>query len=198
MKFKPIYIYLFLLVASVVFLVLFTQNKGGDSVANEITEKQMPQDDVHKNLNLPGNQPGKGNVSESYKQQLDSLKLAYEGNPSDTLKMREYADFLMASHNYNEALLFYQKILDKNPRRTEIIFSIASIYYNQKDYKKSEEVINRVLSYDKNNLEARYNAGAIAAALGDKEKARLLWKKIVDENPSSPIGNLAESSLKRL
>lgn len=198
MKFKPIYIYLLLLVAAITVLVLFTQKEQSGTNTDDIVNKQMPMDDVHKNLNMPGNQPGRENVSESYKQQLEALKKAYEQNPSDTVKIREYADFQMASHNHSEALALYQKILDKNPKRTDIIFTIASIYYEEKDFKKCEELINRVFSYDKNNLEARYNIGVIAVASGDREKAKLIWQKISDENPNTPMGSKAKSSLEQL
>ncbi len=196
MKFKPVYIYLLVIITAIIFLIFFSKNEN--EVPSEITDKQMPMDDVHKNLNMPGNQPGRENVSEDFKKQMEMLKKAYEDNPDDTLKIREYADYLSAAHNHSEALTLYKKILIKYPKRTDIYFSIASVYYNQKDFKKSEETINAVLKYDSNNLEARYNAGAIAVALGDREKAKLLWQKIVDESPSTPIGELAKSSLGRL
>jgi tetratricopeptide (TPR) repeat protein len=198
MKFKPIYIYLLLLVAAITVLVFFTQKEQSGTDTDDIVNKQMPMDDVHKNLNMPGNQPGRENVSESFKQKLETLKKAYEQNPSDTLMMREYADFQMAAHNHAEALILYQKILDKNPKRTDIIFTIASIYYEQKNFSKCEEIINRVFTYDKNNLEARYNIGVIAAASGDREKAKLIWQKISDENPNTPMGIKAKSSLEQL
>lgn len=197
MKFKPVYFYIFILVAAVAALVLFTgKDDSGDS---NVMNKEMPMDDVHKNLNMPGGQqPGKENVTQDYQKQLETLKASYEKNPDDTLKIREYADFLTAAHNHSEALSLYQKIISKNPKRTDIYFSIASIYYTQKDFKKSEDAINNVLKYDSKNFEARYNLGAISASLGDKEKAKLLWEKIVEETPDSPIGQLAESSLDRL
>lgn len=198
MKFKTVYIYLMIIVAAAVFLIFSIQNDNKTETPADITDRQMPMDDVHKNLNLPGNQPGRENVSESYKRQLEAVKSAYEQNPSDTIKIREYADFLMASHNHPEAIMLYQKILEKNPRRTDIIFTIASIYYEQKNFKKCEEIINSVFSYDKNNLEARYNLGVIAAASGDREKAKLLWQKIADENPGTPMGSKAKSSLGQL
>lgn len=198
MKFKPVYIYSLVIAAALIFLIFSNNNDNEGNKPVVDTNKQMPMDDVHKNLNMPGNQPGKDNVSENYKKQLEMLKRAYEQNPEDTLKIREYADFLSAAHNNSEAITLYKKILTKNPKRTDIYFSIASVYYNQKDFKNSEETISRILKYDRNNFEARYNLGAIAATQGDKEKARLYWQQIIDEMPHSTIGELAKSSMERL
>ena len=200
MKFKPIYFYGILVVAALVLLIVVGIQESSDSTDVSIANNQaMPDDDVHKQLkNQTGNTPGKENVSEEYRKKLAELKEAVDKNSYDTLAMRNYADFLSASHKMNEAILYYEKILEINPKRADIYFSLALIYYNKQDFAKCEEANNKVLSFDPKNQIALYNLGAIAATQGKTDKAKEMWNKVVSINAESETGKLAQESLGKL
>jgi tetratricopeptide (TPR) repeat protein len=194
MKIKPIYIYGSVIVLAIIFLVFFT-SKNDSNAPENVQSNQMPDDDIHKGLQQP---PGKDNVSSEIKRHLEMLKKAIEENPKDTLKMREYADFLSAAHQPDEAITYYNNILKVNPKRSDVLFSLAYIYFNKKDYDKAEDLVNKILLYEPDNTEAMYNLGAIAASNGDKQKARTQWEKLIKNYPGSDASKLAESSLKKL
>jgi len=200
MKFKPIYLYGILgLLAVVVLIVVGIQETSNSTEVSISNDQTMPDDDVHKELkNQIGNTPGKENVSDDYRKKMAELKDAVDKDPSDTLAMRNYADFLSASHKMNEAIQYYEKILNINPKRTDIYFSLALIYYNKQDLVKCEEVNNKVLTYDPKNQMALYNLGAIAATQGRTDKAREFWNKVVSINSESETGKLANESLGKL
>jgi tetratricopeptide (TPR) repeat protein len=200
MKFKPIYLYGLLVVASIAILIFVTRQ--GSSEPNEIpinNNQTMPEDDVHKQLRNQGsNLPSKENVSEEYQRKLAELKSAVEKNPDDTLAMKNYADFLAASHNMNEAIQLYEKILSIDPRRADIHFALAVIYYTRQDFAKSEEENNKVLAFDPKNQMALYNLGAIAATKGNVTKAKEMWSRVIKINSESETGKLAQESLGKL
>ncbi|MBE0572853.1 MAG: hypothetical protein IH618_15030 [Ignavibacteriaceae bacterium] len=200
MKFKPVYLYGILVIVAVSLLIIVGIQETSDSTeAPVINNQTMPDDDVHKELkNQIGNTPGKENVSEEYRKKLAEFKEAVDKNPSDTLAMRNYADFLSASHKMNEAIPYYEKILQINSKRTDIYFSLALIYYNKQDFAKCEEVNKEVLSFDPSNQMALYNIGAIAATQGNKEKAKEFWNQVVSINAESETGKLAIESLSKL
>ncbi|HEY6625992.1 MAG TPA: tetratricopeptide repeat protein [Ignavibacteriaceae bacterium] len=200
MKFKPIYLYGILgLLAVVVLIVVGIQETSNSTEVSISNDQTMPDDDVHKELkNQIGNTPGKENVSDDYRKKMAELKVAVDKNPSDTLAMRNYADFLSASHKMNEAIQYYEKILNINPKRTDIYFSLALIYYNKQDLVMCEEVNNKVLTYDPKNQMALYNLGAIAATQGRTDKAKEFWNKVVSINAESETGKLANESLGKL
>ena len=200
MKFKPIYLYGFIAVAAIAIFIIVGIQESSDTSQVPVTDNQMmPDDDVHKQLmNQGSSSPGKENVSEEYKRKLSELREAVDNNPSDTLAMREYADFLSASHKMNEAIPYYEKILEVDPKRSDIYFSLAIIYYNKQDFIKCEEVNNKVISFNPTNQMALYNLGAIAATQGKKEKAKELWNKVVSINAESETGKLAEQSLEKI
>lgn len=200
MKFKPIYVYGILAVAAVALLIIVGIRETSNSSEVQIsTDQSMPDDDVHKQLkNQMNTSPGKENVSDEYRKKLSELKEAVESNPSDTLAMRNYADFISASHKMNEAIPYYEKILEVNPKRADIYFSLALIYYNKQDLVKCEQLNNNVLSFDPKNQMALYNIGAIAATQGNKEKAKDFWNRVISINSESETGKLAKESLGRL
>jgi len=200
MKFKPIYLYGILAIAAITILIVLGIQESTTPTEVPVTNDQkMPDDDAHKQLKSPGgNMPGKENVSEEYRKKLAELKETVDSNPSDTLAMRNYADFLSASHKMNEAIPYYEKILEINPKRADIYFSLALIYYNKQDFLKCEEANNKVLVFEPKNQMALYNLGAIAATQGKKDKAKELWNKVVSINAESETGKLAKESLGKL
>ena len=200
MKFKPIYLYGIVALVAIAILIFVGIQESSDTSQAPVTDNQMmPDDDVHKQLmNQGSSSPGKENVSEEYKKKLSALKQAVDKNPSDTVAIREYADFLTASHKMNEAISYYEKILEINPKRADVRFSLAVIYFNKQDYAKCEAENNEVLSFDPKNQMALYNLGAVAATTGKKDKAKEFWNKVVSINAESETGKLAEQSLEKI
>lgn len=129
---------------------------------------------------------------------MAELKQAVDNNPKDTIKLKEYADFLAAAHKMDEAIQIYDRILKIDPKRTDIYFAVTLLYYNKNDLQKAEVYNEKVLKYDPVNSMALYNRGALAATRGDKVKARAIWEKIIKDDPDSEVGNLAKQSLTRL
>lgn len=200
MKFKPIYLYGVIALAVIVTLLVVSQSSNTDEkVKGDITNKQMPMDDVHKKLNNGMMQdPSGSNVSEEAKHKIEVMKKDVDANPNDTLKMREYADFLAAAHKPDDALLYYQKILDKDKKRKDIYFSITYIYYTKGDLVKAEDVTKTMLKLFPADPMANYNLGAIEATKGNNDKAREIWTKLIEENLDNETTELAKNSINRL
>lgn len=200
MKFKPIYLYGLVALVAVTLLIIVAIREKSESTNTTVNNEQvMPDDDVHKQLkNQMNSSPGKENVTEEYRKKMAELEQAVKNNPKDTVALKNYADYLSASHKINDAISNYEKILVVNPKRTDIYFSLAVIYYNQQDFTKCEDVNNKVLSYDPKNQMALYNIGAIAATQGNKEKAKEFWNKVLSINSESETGKLAKESLSKL
>jgi tetratricopeptide (TPR) repeat protein len=199
MKFKPIYLYGIIIIAATIILLVVSQDNSTEQ--NQVTfdqNQQMPNDDVHKQLMNQSNSPSKENLSAEYKERMTKLKDAVERNAKDTVALKEYADFLSASHKMNEAIPYYEQILDIDPKRTDIHFTLAVVYYNKQDLVKCEEQNKKVLAYDPQNQMAIYNLGAIAATKGEVEKAKGFWNQVININSDSETGKLAKESLSKL
>lgn len=201
MKFRLIYLYGALAVIAITIFIVTSINENSNSVQTQtmMNNEQMPDDDVHKQLMNQGtDSPGKQNVSEEYKKKLAELENSVNKNPSDTIALRQYADYLTASHKMNEAIPYYNKILEINPRRSDIRFSLAIIYFNQQDFEKCKLENEKVLTFDPQNQMALYNLGAIAATQGRKDEAKEYWNKLISINSNSETASLAKESLSKL
>lgn len=196
MKFKIIYLYLAVFTIAIILLVVLTQEE--DTTPLRSPTNQLPNDDIHKDMQNNSSSPSSGNVNQDVIRKMQELKEASENNPNDTARIREYADFLSAAHKQEEAIKLYERILKKDSKRIDILFSLSFIYYNKQNIPKAEEITNRILTIDENNLQARYNLGALAASRGEKQKAREIWTKIIIEHPGTQESQLAETSLKQL
>ncbi len=194
---NPIYIYGFGVVLTAALFIFFSQPDAKNAAMKPagISNQEMPDDNIHKGLQGNSLQPNKDNVMETVKQHLEMLKKNVEENPADTMKIKQYADFLAAVHQPDEALVYYEKILKVNPNREDVLFSEAYINYSKRNFNDAEKYLERVLSFDKNNLNAYYNLGAIAAGRGDKVKAKEIWSKLINEHPKDQISEMAKKSL---
>lgn len=199
MKFKPKYLYGLVIIIAVVTLIIVIQSSDEGTKTDNMTNKQMPDDNVHKNLGHGMMQnPSGANVSEEVKQKLDSMKKEVELNPTDTVKIREYADLLAAAHRPDEAISYYERIIEKDKTRKDIYFAITFVYYNQKDLVKAEEVTREMSRLFPDDAMVNYNLGAIEATKGNKEKAREIWNKLIKDYPNDKTSELAKNSLNRL
>ena len=200
MKFKPIYLYGIIVLVSIIVLVFVSIQSSDEPKEVAIGQNQnMPDDDVHKQLkNQVSTPPNKENVSEAYREKMAELKAAVDKNPKDTLALKNYADFLSASHKMNDAITYYNKILQVDSKRNDIHFALALIYYNKQDFAKCEDENKQVLSYDPKNQMALYNLGAIAATRGEMVKAKDFWNHVIEINSESETGKLAKESLGKL
>ena len=201
MKFKPLYFYGAVFIAAVLILIVVSQQDNGKEILsdNKINTEEMPQDDVHSQFRNESNDaPSKENLSEEYHQKLAELKNTVEQNPGDTLAMRNYADYLAASHKNDEAVANYSKILEIDPSRIDILFNLSFLYYNLGNMDKADEYNNRVLKLEPDHVSALYNKGAISATRGEAETARDIWNRIVKDFPESETTVLAKQSLDRL
>ncbi len=203
MKYKLIYIYLAVFAVILIAIVIYdSQNtpvKQTEKIPADIQQQEMPQDEIHQGLGNPtGEQPSSANVLESVKERMKKLEDEIAKNPDDTVRIREYANFLLAAHRPDQALKYYNMILNKNPKRADILLSVTSIYFNKGDYKKAEETTMKILEFHKDNLEAKYNLGVIYAVTGRKEEAKKLWSDIINKYPESDVGKMAKSSITKL
>lgn len=192
MKIKPLYIYLSLFVVVIIILVIIS---SGGKTERSVQNQTMPQDEIHQNL---GSAPGGGNVSSEFKQRMEKLKSNYETNPKDTVNSKEYARLLAAAHKPEESVEIFQSILNLDNSRDDIRVELATVYYNLNQYEDAKKQLETVLNNNPSSTEVIYNLGAIEASIGNSEKAREIWEKLVADFPESEAAQFASSALQSL
>lgn len=201
MKFKPLYMYgiIFLIIIVVIILTSSNDKEKLTSVTNPIGKKEMPKDAVHQGMDgMTNDGPSKSNVREDFWTSLENSKIEFEQNPNDTLAMKNYAQMLGMSHQTEEAIALYEKILAIDPNRVDILLAEGSAFYNTQNFEMAEVVTKKIIAIDDSNLEAKYNLGVIAASQGKDDDARNIWEKLAGKYPNDKVGKLAAKSLAQI
>ncbi len=198
MKFKPLYMYGIIFVIIIAAIILTGSNDKNDltTTPNPKGEMEMPKDAVHQGMDgVTIDGPSKNNVREDFWTKLENSKIELEKNPNDTLAMKNYAQMLGMSHQTEEAIALYEKILAIDPNRVDILLAEGSAYYNTQNFQMAEDVSKKIIAIDDSNLEAKYNLGVIAASQGKDEYAIKIWKELAKKYPNDKVGKLASKSL---
>jgi len=200
MKFKSIYVFLIVIVVFVATVIFFSNRTKQYDASNSQVKNEIPEDNVHNQMKANGTDktPSKSNVMQDAIDRMNALKAEVEKNPNDTLKIREYADLLTFSHKPAEAVEYYNKVLKVDPKRIDVLLQMTFVYFNMNDFTKAEEYSNKILSFDKNNLAANYNLGAIAASKGDIKKAKIIWQGLATKYPNTEVGKIAAQAYQRI
>lgn len=203
MKIKPIFIYLGIFIIAVLMIVIFTRENETVEMANnphgQMSEGEMPNDDIHKGMNMGGAKaPGSDNVTSNIKHQMEMLKKTVEENPQDTASVRIYAEMLASAHQAPKAVELLKSILEIDPNRVDVMLTITFVEYNRGNYDVAGEYTSKILKLEPNNPEAFYNNGAIEAAKGNKDKAKEIWQDLIKKIPGTEAARLARSSLDKL
>lgn len=182
MNFKPIYVYpaivLVAISAIIVFLIL-DKEKASQSLTENKSHSQK-------------------NVSPEAIKMLAELKAKFEANQGDTLVVREYADFLAKGHDQDQAIELYKRILNEDPKRLDILFSIATLYFHTQKLDEAEIYVNKILTFDQNNTLALFNKGVLEYNFNRVDAAKTIWEDIVKRFPTSPEAELAKKELEFL
>lgn len=82
--------------------------------------------------------------------------------------------------NYQKAIEFYLKTLEKFPNNKELILSIGNAYGNLNDFEKATEWFNKLKIDDIGNIDTLYNIGVIAYNNGNFDRALTFFKKATE------------------
>lgn len=195
MKIKTPYIYLSAIILIIIGLFIFSQVNKKTTFAEKEINSEMPDDEIHRNLKKQHGQIG---VNEEAKKKMEEFEQALKDNPKDTAKMREYADFLAMAHKIDKAQELYEKILNIDKKRKDILLSLSTIHFNKGDLDKAAELTNEMLKLDKNDYTALFNLGVIEATRNNFDLAKSHWERVVKESKDSDLSAAAKNALASL
>jgi tetratricopeptide (TPR) repeat protein len=83
---------------------------------------------------------------------------------------------------YQKAIDFYLKSMDKFPGNKELILSIGNAYNNLQEFEKAMEWFDKLKIDDIGNIDTLYNIGVISYNNGDFDRALTFFKKATEIN----------------
>lgn len=114
---------------------------------------------------------------------LDRLRNKTAAVDKDLYTSLAYFHLLKA--NYQKALDFSNKVLDKDSNHASALDNIGQVYFEQDKLKKAEPYFLKALNNKKNMVDSKYYLGLIYEKWGEKEKAEKYFKKAYETSISS-------------
>lgn len=89
--------------------------------------------------------------------------------------------------NYNKAVEYYQLAMNDKKFYDSSLYQIGICYVQQKDWINAEDIFQKLLSKDKENLTLQASIAFIKANSGKLEEAAELYREICEKNPSDVV-----------
>lgn len=86
---------------------------------------------------------------------------------------------------YEEAVRFYRKSLELNPRYEKALLSLGNRYQQMGDYKGALLMYQQLLHFHPKNAQGYLNMGIIYNALSDVDRSRMFYQKAIDLDPTN-------------
>ena len=124
-----------------------------------------------------------------YSNSADMYEKAVSLNPNDTTMMVNLGDAYRGAGQFDKARTAYQqaislgyKELQTNPRNAEVMAEIALAFAKTGNAQESDNLMRRVLSMDKNNVNYIYEQAQIDALLGRQAEALKVLKEAFEKH----------------
>jgi tetratricopeptide (TPR) repeat protein len=112
--------------------------------------------------------------------ELQTIKEKFQGQPGIEIVYLHMGNCYSSKGEYQKAIEFYMKTLEKFPNNKELILSIGNAYGNLSDFEKAMEWFNKLKVDDIGNIDTLYNIGVIAYNKGDFDRALTFFKKATE------------------
>jgi tetratricopeptide (TPR) repeat protein len=145
-------------------------------------EGPVVSDTVRKEMNAAKAMMANNNIDGALK---SFLKIQQENadDPGIDIVYLFIGNCYASKNDYNKAIEYYQKSLQKFPKNKNLLVSIGNAYNNLKDYDKAMEWFSKLSIDDISNRDTLYNIGVIAYNKGDFSAAAKYFKKATDISP---------------
>lgn len=133
-----------------------------------------------------------------YRQELARLEAAVENDPGDTLALAALADFALAAHQAERALVPLDQWLEIAPESIDALEQKTVALASIQRFEEALEVNRTLFRQDPARLHTRLNMGALFANLEVPDSASAWWGDIIAEAPESEEAAIARRGLQRL
>ena len=138
------------------------------------------------------------NVDHQIHLQIFALKEHLADAPADTVKLSQLARLLHDAHQFQEAALYYNRLLEHNPENTQGWLDLANVYAALNDWEGAIHASKSLLAVRPDNPSAMYNLGAIYANQSQMNEAISWWVKVRDQQSNPALSIQAGENLRKV
>jgi len=122
-----------------------------------------------------------------YKGAAEAYRRALELNRENTDLKTAYAEELLKTADYDEALKVFQEIATEDPSHLGAAIKMSEIYRQKRDFAKAHEYADKASELDPSNLEVQFNQVSLLEAEGKPVEAIRTLKEILATMSKKPL-----------
>ena len=167
--------------------------RGSESAPVQVSEQ--PQMTSASGAQAPGQQqmPSLDQMKRMADKKAEPLLAKLKNDPNNSDLLNQVGTIYKATHQFKEAIGYYQKAVQANPKNVGARTDLASCLYYEGDVDGALGQLQQSLSYDSNDANSLFNLGMIRwKAKGDRKGAAEAWEKLLKSNPGIPNNKKAE------
>jgi len=171
--------------------VLLKLDRQGEATIQANKAAQLAPDKVGPLLTLTDIYMARGLAEKA----ADAIARAQQLEPDSDKVLERAASVAASAGRVDEAIALNEKVLASKPGNTEVLVALADLYNRNKQPKKAEEVLNKVVELDPANAHRTfYNLGVVIenrddATESDHRKAIEAFRKAIDLKPNYAIAH---------
>ncbi len=128
--------------------------------------------------------PSLGQMKQMADKTAQPLVAKLKENPKDARLLIEAGNVYMGTHQFKDAIPYYQKALQSDPRNFAVRADLASCLYYIGDSDGALAELQKTLNYDPNHAGTLLNVGIIKwKGKNDSAGAIASWQKLLKTNP---------------
>lgn len=117
------------------------------------------------------------NLEDNEDKKVEIIKEVLEKfNNVDPYFYEQLGDYYYKNQDFDNAINYYLKLINIIPTKKDVLYKIAFVYYNKKEFSKALDYINLAIKLD-DNPDYYYFKGEILLALNDLENALKSFEK---------------------
>jgi cytochrome c-type biogenesis protein CcmH/NrfG len=128
-------------------------------------------------------------------QEIEALESRVKADPSDMPSVLALANMLHDGRFYDRAVVTYQIYLKKRPTDANARVDMGVCMHESGRSKDGVTEIKRALKDDPRHIKAHFNLGIITLSMGDVKESNSWFKKTVELDPQSDVGQRAQQLL---
>jgi cytochrome c-type biogenesis protein CcmH/NrfG len=154
------------------------------SASNAVPASQVAQASSQGAMTAPAQMPSLDQMKQMADKQAEPLLAKLKSDPNNSDLLNQIGTIYKATHQFKEAIGYYQKAVQADPKNNPARTDLASCLYYQGDVDGALKQLQQALTYNPKDANSLFNLGMIRwKGKGDTKGAAEAWKQLLESNP---------------
>jgi cytochrome c-type biogenesis protein CcmH/NrfG len=179
---KPTQVYTMAAICLAIGLALGYLFRG--SASNAVPPSQVAQASSQGAMTAPAQMPSLEQMKQMADKQAEPLLAKLQKDPNNSDLLNQVGTIYRATHQFKEAIGYYQKALQADPKNNLARTDLASCLYYEGDVDGALKQLQQALAYNPKDANSLFNLGMIRwKGKGDTKGAAAAWNQLLKSNP---------------